>query len=132
MDEALRRGASRVELARVAVAVARAVLPLVHKLKIETTAVVVTAEVWTATPTVENAAAVARANCELNARREGDLVSPEIATSEDWARTAVDAAAMACCAPYGAEMLALLAVECACEAAGGDADLAPLVTAALL
>ena len=131
MRGALGGGASRLELARAAVAAARAVLPLIPLFKPEATAVVLAAEAWVSSPNNENADAVWRAKQALSAAC-GKLACRDITSGRDSALTAVEAAAMACCAPFGASMLAVLAVECAANAAGGEIDIAPQVTAALL
>jgi hypothetical protein len=132
MRDALRRGANQLELARAAVAAVQAILPLVEDSKCEVSAVIQAAETWVLNPNDKNAHAVWLAEQALKVHHGRNLTSSVIATNQDWARMAVEAAAMACCAPFGATMLAVLAVQSAAHAAGGGIDLAPRVTAALL
>jgi hypothetical protein len=55
-----------------------------------------------------------------------------MATREDWALVAVEAAAMACSSLINPCMLAVIAVVFGAEASGSEMDVASLVMAALL
>ena len=132
VDDARRRGASRLELTRAAVAAARAVLPLVRESNCEAIATLEAADAWTLNPTERNADIVWQAQKALDASCARTAANHNIASGGGYALTAVNAAAMACCAPFGTIMLALLAVECAGHAAGEEIELASLMTAVLL
>ena len=60
------------------------------------------------------------------------MVPLEMATREDWALVAVEAAAMACSSLINPCMLAVIAVVFGAEASGSEMDVASLVMAALL
>ena len=132
MQAALRRGATQRELACVAVAAARAVLPIIQKFKQEATAVIEAAEDWISCPSEENENAARNASRALNARCGGRVAPLGLATREDWALIAVDTAAMACFSLINPRLCALIAVEFAGDAGGGEVDVASVVTAALL
>ena len=85
-----------------------------------------------ANPNEEKAQAGSLARQELSARREAILASRDIPTSDEFALLAVDTAALACCFRFHIKALAVLAVECACEAARSNIDVAAVETAALL
>lgn len=129
---ALHRGASQFELARAAVAAAREVLPLVTKSKSEAIAVVEAVEALVSNPSRQNANLVSIARSKLEADQEERRGSMDIDMPEKFAFFAVLGASMASNFLLCADQLAVVAVECACEAAGPENNIAAVVTAALL
>jgi len=129
---AINLGASPLDLTRAAMSAARAVLPLTGQWKDDATAVIDAAEAWAANPKEENAKAVSSAREALIARHGGNWGNGDIATNNEFALMAVVAVAQTCGLQYAVKALSLLAVDCACHAAGDEIALAPLVTAALL
>ena len=132
MLNAINLGASPLDLTRVAMSVARAVLPLTGQWKNEATAVIDAAEAWAANPNEENAKTVSFTRDALIARHGGNWGNGDIATTNEFALMAVVAVAQTCGFQYAVKALSLLAVDCAGHAAGDDIELAPLVTAVLL
>ena len=128
MWAAVRRGATRLELARAAVATARAVLPIIRDSQVEATAVVEASEALVSGPNEEAVKAVSLARGVLNC----GMAKRELTTREDWALAAVDAAGMACSFFVYDAVLAVITVECGCRAAGADVDVASVVMASLL
>jgi hypothetical protein len=132
MTKAINHGPNLLDLTRAAMSAARSVLPLTGQWKDEATAVIEAAEAWAANPNEENANAVAIAREALIARHGGNWGSGNVAANEEFSIMAAVAVALCCGFRFGVEALVVVAVESAGHAAGGEIDLAPLVTAALL
>jgi hypothetical protein len=132
IKDALHRGASQLEVTRAAVAAARAVLPLVTKSKGDATAVVEAVEALIFNPNPQSVDVVSTARSKLEAVHEETQKIIEVDVREEFALYAVRAAAMASYYLLYADQLAVIAVECACEAAAPENNIAVVVTAALL
>jgi len=132
IKDALHRGASRLDLTRAAVAAARAVLPLLKTSKSEAIAVVEAVESLVSNPNPQNTNVVSIARSKLEAGHKERQNTMEIDMREEFAFYAVVATAMASYFLLCADELAVIAVDCACEAAGPENNIAAVVTAALL